>query len=222
MIGGQRPSRGCHDCVFVALAVGLGAFSSTAGAAPTSLTKESGGPDAGSVSCTGPTTCTAVSEYAVETFQNGVWQPDQSFNGIGSGADGRGGLVSRSVAADAAWIAPPSACATFSAPGRHHRDRRNLGSGSAANPPRVKPNRNGSVRCVARTLSIARRWERRNFRHREHKANRTRWGTETNGVWGPLTVVPAPRRVLWTRVPRSFERELHKPWQLRRRRRWLC
>ena len=69
----------------VVLAVGLGAFSSTAGAAPTSLTMESGGPDGGSVSCTGPTTCTAVSDYGVQTLENGAWQPEQSFNGISFG-----------------------------------------------------------------------------------------------------------------------------------------
>lgn len=56
------------------VAIDLVSAPQTAGAAPSTVVAKSGGPGgSGAISCSGPTTCTAVSEGDVYTMQDGVW-----------------------------------------------------------------------------------------------------------------------------------------------------
>jgi hypothetical protein len=190
----------------VALAVGgLAVDSTLAGADSPSLTEEAGGPGAGSVSCTGPTNCTAVFDATVQTLQNGVWLPEQTFDDIsfsGPAAGGGSSQISCSDALDCTAVGRSNSdqpavivetngtwgtVQTLSVSGDSGNELTSVSCSDALDCTAV-----GSANFPAPDLS--------------GDVPQPVAATETNGVWGTLTQIAPPSEVAldntsyWTSV----------------------
>ena len=152
---------------------------------------ETGGPGAGSVSCTGPTDCTGISANAVQTLSEGVWQPPQTLD-IEVGGPVAGGGSSQISCSDALDCTAVGLSTSSSEPAVVTETDGTWGpvqalatvGGSGTGNQLSSVSCSDALDCTA----VGSYYPESDVTNVPQPAA----ATESNGVWGPLTGVSGP------------------------------